>query len=70
MVFVNKAKIKQKHKIPAKFFDMDDTNFVLVDSSFWNQIGNDLNTYTELLDIFDEVGQHTSERIRREYFGL
>ncbi|WGE39170.1 TdeIII family type II restriction endonuclease [Bacillus stercoris] len=39
---------------------MDDTNFVLVDSSFWNQIGNDLNTYTELLDIFDEVGQHTS----------
>lgn len=60
----------QKHKIPAKFFDMDDTNFVLVGSSLWNHIGSDPNTYTELLDIFEEVGQHTSERIRREYFGL
>ncbi|WP_156289889.1 TdeIII family type II restriction endonuclease [Oceanobacillus salinisoli] len=62
--------MQQKHKIPAKFFDMDDTDFVLVGSTLWNQIGNDPNTYTELLDIFEEVGQHTSERIRREYFGL
>jgi len=60
----------QSHKIPYKYFDMDNTNFVLIGSSLWNRIGQDENTYNELLEIFDEVGQVTRERIRREYFGL
>lgn len=36
----------------------------------WNKIGDDPNTYQELLDIFEEVGQYSAERIRKEYFGL
>lgn len=60
----------QDHKIPGKFFDMDDQEYVLVGSGLWNNIGQNPDTYTELLRIFDEVGQITRERIRREYFGL
>jgi len=60
----------QKHKIPAKFFNMDNTDFVLIGSALWNKIGDNPNTYTELLDIFEEVGEITIERIRTEYFGL
>ncbi|WP_214738118.1 TdeIII family type II restriction endonuclease [Exiguobacterium sp. s162] len=62
--------LNQSHKIPAKFFDMDDTNFVLIGANLWNKIGENENTYSELLDIFEEVGHLTSERIRAEYFGL
>ncbi|MFH5183156.1 TdeIII family type II restriction endonuclease [Paenibacillus sp. TAB 01] len=60
----------QSHKIPANFFDMDDKNYVLIGSALWNKIGNDKNTYNELLKIFDEVGEITRDRIRREYFEL
>ncbi|MNP72753.1 MjaII restriction endonuclease [compost metagenome] len=60
----------QSHKIPAKFFDMDDSAFVLIGSALWNKIGDDPNTYNELLEIFDEVGQVTRQRIKTEYFGL
>jgi|SRR5699024_9984793 len=58
------------HGIPRKLFDMEDTNFVLMGSSLWNKIGDSPDTYNELLDIFSEVGRISSERIRREYFGL
>lgn len=57
------------HSIPKKLFDMDDTNFVLIGSSMWNKIGDDSNTYEELLNIFEEVGRYTTQRIREEYFG-
>lgn len=58
------------HGIPRKLFDMEDENFVLMGSSLWNKIGDSPNTYNELLNIFEEVGEISSERIRREYFGL
>lgn len=58
----------QSHKIPYKYFDMDDDRFVLVGSDLWNRIGQDEDTYDELLEIFDEVGQVTRERIKAEYF--
>ncbi len=61
--------IKAKHTYPRRLFDMDDRDFVLIGSSLWNKIGDDFNTFEELLDIFSEAGQISSERIRREYFG-
>lgn len=60
----------QDHRIPCKWFNMDDTKFVLIGSSLWNKIGDDPNTYNELIQIFDEVGVNTKRRIRREYLGL
>jgi hypothetical protein len=58
------------HTIPNKLFDMDDDEYVLIGSALWNQIGANNNTYSELLEIFQEVGQISSPRIRREYFNL
>ncbi len=58
------------HGQPKRLFDMDDQDFVLMGSSLWNKLGNDPNTFDELLDIFAEVGQISSQRIRTEYFGL
>lgn len=60
----------QSHKIPYKYFDMDNTDFVLIGSNLWNRIGQDPNTFNELLEVFEEVGQVTRQRIRTEYFGL
>lgn len=65
-----KSYMEQKHKIPARFFDMDNEDYVLIGSSLWNKIGDNKKTYKQLLEIFDEVGEITRERIRREYFGL
>ncbi|PRZ12619.1 type II restriction endonuclease TdeIII [Laceyella sediminis] len=61
---------KSKHSVPYSFFDMDDDRFVLIGSTLWNKIGNNSNTYNELLQIFEEVGQDYWKRIRREYFGM
>ncbi|HDR4845333.1 TPA: TdeIII family type II restriction endonuclease [Bacillus cereus] len=58
------------HTIPKKLFNMSDEEYVLIGAALWNKIGNDEHTYTELLDIFQEVGQISRDRIRREYFGL
>lgn len=58
------------HKIPNKLFDMDDEQFVLIGSSLWNRIGEDDNTYAELLEIFQEVGEVSKTRIQTEYFDL
>lgn len=65
-----KSYMKQSHKIPAKFFDMDDDDYVLIGSALWNKIGEDEDTYDELIEIFEKVGEITKERIRKEYFGL
>ncbi|MBG9657066.1 TdeIII family type II restriction endonuclease [Cytobacillus firmus] len=61
---------ESKHSIPNKLFNMNDEDFVLVGSALWNKIGDDENTYAELLEIFQEVGQTSKERIQREYFGI
>ena len=49
---------------------MSDERFVLIGSSLWNKIGEDENTYEELLEIFREVGEWSSKKIRKEYFEL
>lgn len=58
------------HTIPKKLFDMNDKEYVLIGSSLWNQIGDDENTYYELLEIFKEVGSVSIPRIQHEYFNI
>jgi hypothetical protein len=58
------------HKIPYKLFDMDNESCVLIGAELWNKIGDDPNTYNELLEIFEEVGEQYSPIIRRDYLGL
>lgn len=61
---------KSAHAIPYKLFDMDNDNNVLIGKSLWDKIGADRNTYNELLDIFDKVGEEYIAKIRSEYFGI
>lgn len=61
---------KLAHSIPYKLFDMDNDENVLIGKELWNKIGNDKNTYDELLGIFDKVGEEYIEKIRREYFEI
>lgn len=61
---------KAKHTIPYSLFNMEDTRFVLIGKSLWNKIGNNPNTYVELLNVFSETGKVTAEKIRKQYFGL
>lgn len=58
------------HSIPYKIFEMDTDPCVLIGGEFWNKIGDDENTYDELLDLFSEIGDHYSEIIRRDYFQI
>lgn len=60
----------EAHKIPYKLFNMDSEECVLIGAELWNKIGNDPNTYTELLETFQEVGEQYSPIIRRDYLGL
>ena len=55
------------HSIPYKLFDMDNPEYVLIGSDLWNKIGDDKNTYDELLKIFTEVGETTRNVIRTRY---
>lgn len=58
---------KSVHSIPYQLFDMDDEDAVLIGASFWNTVGADENTYRELIEIFEKVGETYSERIRLEF---
>ncbi|CDM70051.1 type II restriction endonuclease [Clostridium bornimense] len=61
---------KSIHSIPYKLFDMDCDNNVLIGENLWNKIGMDDNTYSELLDIFDKVGEECKDKIRKNYLGI
>lgn len=61
---------RRVHSIPYQIFEMDDDECVLIGAKFWNKIGNDKNTYNELLEIFEKVGEKYSEIIRKDYLGL
>ncbi|PFG72725.1 Type II restriction endonuclease, TdeIII [Bacillus sp. YF23] len=58
----------QSHKLPFALFEMDYDPCVLIGAELWNKIGDDENTYDELLSIFEEVGAIYSQRIQDEYF--
>lgn len=53
--------------MPKKLFNMNTCPAVLIGASFWNTVGNDENTYSELLEVFDEIGALLQGRIRTEY---
>lgn len=57
------------HSIPYKIFDMDHDPCVLIGKDFWNKVGDNENTYDELLELFSEMGEHYSRVIRERYFG-
>ena len=61
---------KKVHGIPYKIFDMDNDECVLIGAEFWNKIGQDNNTFIELLDLFEEVGKKYSQKIKNEYLGI
>lgn len=61
---------KTIHTIPYKLFDMDNDEHVLIGAELWNKIGQDDSTYSELLEIFDTVGEVFNEKIRVEYLGI
>ncbi len=49
---------------------LDGSNDILVQEEFWNFVGNDNNTYNELLDIFKEIGQEIEEEIENFFNNL
>jgi len=53
--------------MPRKLFDMNACPAVLIGSNFWNAVGANENTYSELLAVFDEIGTIFQGRIRTEY---
>lgn len=61
---------RAKHTYPFKLFQMDDDPCVLIGSKLWNKIGDDKNTYDELLDLFEEVGSYYTDIIKRDYLGI
>lgn len=61
---------RSSHTIPFKLFDMDNDSCVLIGSQLWNQIGQDENTYDELIDIFRTEGKKYTNLILKEYLGF
>lgn len=58
------------HSYPYRLFRMDDDPCVLIGAKLWNKIGENEDTYDELLGIFEKVGRRYEQLIRKEYFGL
>ncbi|MFD3259639.1 TdeIII family type II restriction endonuclease [Paenibacillus lentus] len=56
--------------IPFKIMNLDQDASVLIGSKLWNKIGGDPNTYTELLQLFEQVGNVMTPKIRHDYFGI
>lgn len=50
--------------MPFKIFDMLNDDAVLIGKDYWNKLG-DHNTYTELLTIFEKIGEETREQIKK-----
>lgn len=61
---------KCKHNPPYKLFEMDKDEAVLIGSKLWEKIGENPGTYNDLLSLFEEVGEYSSSRIRKEYLKL
>ncbi|PGH91281.1 TdeIII family type II restriction endonuclease [Bacillus thuringiensis] len=58
------------HSMPYKLFNMDEDPCVLIGAAMWNKIGDCENTYDELIQIFKEVGEVYSRKIRIEYLDI
>ncbi len=51
--------------MPSKIFDMKNDPSVLIGQDYWNTLGDDKNTYFELLKIFALVGIRTRDEITK-----
>lgn len=56
--------------IPKKLFDMNNSPAVLIGASFWNAVGANNSTFTELLEVFHEVGVESRARITSDFLGI
>lgn len=56
--------------IPNKLFNMNDSPAVLIGADFWNAVGDNDNTFTELLEIFTELGTEYKTKIQNDYLNL
>ena len=56
--------------IPKKMFDMNNCPAVLIGGSFWNSVGADENTFAELLELFQEIGEEYHPRITNDFLGF
>ena len=61
---------KKVHSIPYRIFNMDEDKCVLIGSTFWNKVGQDENTYNDLLRIFKEIGKTYEPIIKKDYLGI
>lgn len=59
-----------QHTMPYKLFNMDVDKCVIMGASLWNKIGDNHNTYQELLNIFEKVGQKYQAIIKKDYLKI
>ena len=55
------------HTMPYKLFNIDADECVIMGASLWNKIGDNDNTYAELLDLFEKIGKKYKKIIKRDY---
>ena len=56
--------------IPKKLFNMNSCPAVLIGGNFWNAVGADAGTFSELLNLFNEIGEEYHPRITADFLGL
>jgi hypothetical protein len=54
---------------PARWFDMQKDEVVLIGNDFWDKIGG-VGTYNAFIDAVNEIGVEYKIRIYREYLGI
>ncbi len=54
---------------PARWFDMQRDEVVLIGNEFWDKIGGP-GTYQSFIDAINEIGPEYKERIYREFLGI
>lgn len=58
------------HTMPYKLFNMDADRCVIMGASLWNRIGDDENTYIDLLEVFEKVGKSYRTIIKKDYLKI
>lgn len=59
-----------KWSVPRKLFDMNGSPAVLIGADFWNAVGQDDSIFSNLLEIFKEMGALYHPRIIQEFLGV
>jgi hypothetical protein len=57
------------HSPPKRWFNMSSDEVVLIGPDFWDKVGGP-DTWDDLVELIEEIGDTFRERIRREYLGL